>query len=339
MSRLAEALAAEGVEVGLWAADGSAPTTPLLARGVSVTRLGGPLESALKKFGRPDIVHDNGVWLIHNHRLAVLAAKRGIPRTVSTRGMLEPWAMSHKKLKKRLAWLAYQRKDLSLAAGIHATNATEARNIEILGLPVPVWVIPNGVDLPAVDSSPNINGGVRTALFLGRIYPVKGLPMLVEAWAKVRPSGWRLVIAGPDEAGHESLIRKLVNDAGIGDVIEFAGPLAGEAKREAFRAAELFVLPTHSESFGVAIAEALSYEVPVLTTTAAPWHELEARGCGWSVAPTSEGVADGLRVATAKSPGLLAEMGRQGREYVAANYAWDVIGPEFCGWLSAMASA
>ncbi|HUR00872.1 MAG TPA: glycosyltransferase [Gemmatimonadaceae bacterium] len=334
--RLAESLAAEGVEVGLWAADGSAPSTPLLPPAVPVTRLDGTVESALQAFGRPDVVHDNGLWLLHNHRLAVLAAKRGIPRTVSTRGMLEPWAMQHKRFKKRLAWLAYQRKDLGLASGIHATNEVEARNIERFDLGVPVRVIPNGVDLPAIEETVDKKQGVRTALFLGRIYPVKGLPMLIEAWARVRPAGWRLVIAGPDEAGHGALVRKLVKDAGLGDVIEFAGQLSGDAKRQAFSSAELFVLPTHSESFGVAIAEALSYEVPVLTTTAAPWPELEARGCGWSVAPTSEGVAQGLAVATARSREELARMGQSGRAYVAANYAWSVIGPDFRNWFSAV---
>jgi glycosyltransferase involved in cell wall biosynthesis len=302
-----------------------------------VKRLDGTLESALESFGRPDIVHDNGLWLLHNHRLAVLAAKRGIPRTVSTRGMLEPWAMRHKQFKKRLAWMAYQGKDLRLASGIHATNDVEARNIETLGLGVPVKVIPNGVDLPHLEGRATVTTGVRTALFMGRIYPVKGLPMLIEAWARVRPVGWTLVIAGPDEAGHEALIRKLVKDHSLGDVIEFAGQLSGEAKREAFSSAQLFVLPTHSESFGVAIAEALSYEVPVLTTTAAPWPELEPRGCGWSVAPTVEGVAHALAVATAKVPEDLAQMGRRGRQYVAASYAWRVIGPSFRDWLWSVA--
>jgi glycosyltransferase involved in cell wall biosynthesis len=304
-----------------------------------VRRLDGTLESALEKFGRPDIVHDNGVWLLHNHRLAVLAARRGIPRTVSTRGMLEPWAMQHKHLKKRLAWLAYQRKDLRRASAMHATNEVEARNVGRLGLDVPVRVIPNGVDLPHLDENVVEKGSVRTALFMGRIYPVKGLPMLIDAWARVRPEGWRLVIAGPDEAGHEALIRKLVSDSGLGHVVEFAGQLDGNAKREAFSSAELFILPTHSESFGVAIAEALSYGMPVLTTTAAPWPELESRGCGWSVAPTGEGIARGLAAATARPPHDLGQMGRRGREYVAANYAWSVIGPEFRDWLESVIRA
>src|SRR6516225_8361136 len=96
VSRLALSLSDLGHEVGLWAADQSASQTPLLPPGAAVRRLMGPAAQALNSFGRPDVIHDNGIWLSHNHRLAALAARRAIPRIVSTRGMLEPWAMAHK---------------------------------------------------------------------------------------------------------------------------------------------------------------------------------------------------------------------------------------------------
>src|SRR5262249_44381126 len=156
-----------------------------------------------------DILHDNGMWLSHNHRIANLGARYNIPRVVSTRGMLEPWAMNHKWGKKRVAWSLYQRRDLKRAHCHHTTAEAECRNVERLGLGVPVRVIPNGVDLPELDSGTQHvevekmrRSDRKKALFLGRIYPVKGLPMLIKAWARVRPQGWHLQIAGPDEAGH-----------------------------------------------------------------------------------------------------------------------------------------
>ena len=102
VSRLATALAEAGAEVGLWASDQSAAMTPLLSAKSSVQRLTGTEADALRSFGKVDVLHDNGIWLPHNHRLAELAMKRGIPRVVSTRGMLEPWAMNHKRWKKDL---------------------------------------------------------------------------------------------------------------------------------------------------------------------------------------------------------------------------------------------
>lgn len=336
VSRLAIALTEVGVQVGLWARDQSAATTQLLPAESSVQRLTGTESEALESFGKPDVLHDNGIWLHHNHRLAEIAAKRGLPRVVSTRGMLEPWAMNHKRSKKRVAWWLYQRRDLKRARCHHTTAEAEANNLQRLGLGVPVCVIPNGVDVPdvvriAATAEVNKAGGSekRKALFLGRIYPVKGLPMMIQAWARVQPDGWILQIAGPDEAGHRAEVEKAVSAAGLGEVISFVGPVDGQTKESAFFDANLFVLPTYSENFGMAVAEALAHGLPVLTTTGAPWPMLPERGCGWWVDPTIDGIADGLRQATSLDSATLKAMGAKGRELVAAEFGWERIAKQF----------
>src|SRR5580700_6115149 len=195
VSRLAMALADAGAEVGLWASDRSAANTPLVPETSPVLRLTGTYSEALDRFGQPDVLHDNGIWLLHNHHFAAFAEKHGIPRVVSTRGMLEPWAISHKGLKKKIAWRLYQRRDLKRALCHIATGEAEARSLQNLGLGVPIAIVPNGVDVPeerpfgiASESQKACrNGRKRTAFFLGRIYPIKGLPMLIEAWGRVRP--------------------------------------------------------------------------------------------------------------------------------------------------------
>jgi len=330
VSRLATALADAGVEVGLWAADGSAGGTPILPKNAPVQRLVGAESEALARFGSADLFHDNGIWLPHNHRLAVLAAKYGIPRVVSIRGMLEPWAFRHKRAKKRIAWWLYQRCDLAQAQCHVTTGETEARNLRRLELGVPISTIPNGVDVPDNVSRPRkteSHGAPvnchKTALFLGRIYPVKGLPMLVDAWARVRPDGWSLRIAGPDEAGHRKRVEKAVVKAGLADVISFTGPVEPHLKSSLFFESNIFVLPTHSESFGMAIAEALAHGLPVLTTTGAPWPMLEERGCGWWVQPTVEGIMGGLAQATRLDSETLQSMGENGRGFVLKEFSWD----------------
>jgi glycosyltransferase involved in cell wall biosynthesis len=330
VSRLAMALADTGAEVGLWASDRSAANTALVPAMSPVLRLTGTDFEALDRFGDPDILHDNGIWLRHNHRLAVFAKKRGIPRVVSPRGMLEPWAISHKRLKKKIAWRLYQRRDLQQALCHIATGEAEARSLQDLGLGVPVAIVPNGVDVPeelhfsiASESEKACrNGRKRTALFLGRIYPIKGLPMLIEAWARVRPDGWLLRIAGPDEAGHQKQVDRAVSAAGLGDVVSFTGPIEPQMRTSAFLDAHLFVLPTHSESFGMVVAEALAHGVPALTTTAAPWSILRECGCGWWVDATVDGIADGLRQATRLDSDTLRSMGAKGRGLVNAKFSW-----------------
>jgi glycosyltransferase involved in cell wall biosynthesis len=243
--------------------------------------------------------------------------------------MLEPWAVRHKRLKKSIAWHLYQRRDLQRAQFLHATAAQEKQNLDRYDLAVPSGVIPNGVDLPDMAQPPCRSSEERTALFLGRISPVKGLPNLIEAWARLRPPGWRLRIAGPDEAGQRAALEYAAERADLRDVISFSGALDGEDKRAAFLNADVFVLPSHSESFGMAVAEALAHGVPVLTTTATPWVDLSARGCGWSVAPTAEGLTEGLRLATALAPAALRAMGAKGRNWMQADFSWPAIAERF----------
>ena len=334
LTRLALAMTEAGAEVGLWAADQSAPAAELLPSDCRVQRLTGSASYALNSFGNIDILHDNGIWLPHNHKFATLAAKRGIARMVSTRGMLEPWALNHKRWKKNIAWQLYQQSDLMKANCLHVTAEAEAQNVQRLKLGTPIRLISDGVDVPEMDfgdvqcrkaSRPE----PRTALFLGRIYPVKGLPMLVEAWARVRPKGWRLQIAGPDEAGHRSEVENAVRAAGLERVVSFCGLLDPQSKKSALLEADLFVFPTYSESFGMVVAEALAHGVPVLTTKGAPWPMLPERGCGWWVDTSVDGIEAGLRQATSCNREVLQTMGARGRAWVSTEYRWERIAKRF----------
>ncbi len=322
-------MAEDGLDVGLWAADQTAGSTPVLPADSPVIRLTGTEAEALDCFGGVDVLHDNGLWRRHNHRFAKLAARRRIPRIVSPRGMLEPWALNHKRWKKTLAWQLYQQGDLASASCLHATADQEAQSLQALGLGAPVHMVPNGVELPKLDetasdemSAPNV------ALFLGRLHPKKGLPMLIDAWAKVRPGGWVLRIAGPDEAGHRADLEQAIAEADLGEEVFLAGPLDGPCKRAAFADADLFVLPTLSENFGLVVAEALAHGVPVVTTTAAPWRLLPEAGCGWWVEPTVDGLIDGLVQATSRRKRSLRDMGAKGREVVATRFTWDQVAKE-----------
>lgn len=241
--------------------------------------------------------------------------------------MLEPWAVNHRAWKKRLAWWLYQRRDLQTARVLHATAAQEADNLRRLGLSQPIAVIPNGIDLPTGVEHRRLTEGRRVALFLSRIHPVKGLLNLVEAWRLVRPAGWRLLIAGPDEDGHRAVVEQRIRAAGLTDDCEFVGPVEGQRKTELYRMAHLFVLPSFTENFGVVVAEALSYGLPVITSRGTPWADLESFGCGWWVETAPESLAVALRAAKDLSDEERVAMGERGRTYVR-RYNWDAIANE-----------
>lgn len=269
-----------------------------------------------------EILHDNGIWLPTNHAAVRAAAARRVPVVVSTRGTLMPWSIRIKAWKKRPAWRVYQKKDAMAASVLHATSEDEAQGLRKIGLTRPIAVIPNGVWLPPrVEARPR-TGGPKTVLFLSRIIRNKGLLDLVAAWAALRPAGWRVIVAGPDEHGHRAEVEAAVRGAGLAEVMEFVGPVEGDAKWELLRRADLFVLPTHGENFGLVVAEALGCGVPVITTQGAPWADLVTHRCGWWVDLGVEPLAEALREALAIQDEERFAMGDRGRDLVERRFSW-----------------
>lgn len=345
VSRLARALADGGAEVGLWAPDGSALTSDLLreqGHTTGITPLGGNLQAAVGRFGVPDLFHDSGIWLPHNQAVARLARQLGRPRVVSTRGMLAPWALRHKWLKKRIAWMLYQRRNLASASALHATSDAEADDVSNCRLRVTVTQIPNGIDMPedaAGTQKDTASDAPLKAVFVGRLHPVKGLPTALQAWAEQRPQGWELILAGPDEAGYRAVLEKEITHLNLGGSVKLIGAVDNPAKASLLRTASLFILPSHSESFGMVVAEALSFGLPVLTTQGVPWPDLERIDCGWRVpANDSAALATALTIATSLPIATRAAMGQRGLELVRSQFSWVSVAQRFLSLYASVAN-
>jgi len=147
---------------------------------------------------------------------------------------------------------------------------------------------------------------------------------LIAAWATLKPADWRLVIAGPDEGGHLAEVIEAAKSYGVLDAVDFVGEVEGAAKTSIYQSAHLFVLPTYSENFGVVVAEALSYGLPVITTRGAPWSDIETFGCGWWINIGKEPLVHALKQALGLTELQLQEMGSRGRIY-AERYDWSDI--------------
>lgn len=281
--------------------------------------------AALHSDFRLSVIHLHGIWSPTLHRVARFARKNQIPYVVSPRGMLSQWCFNHKRFKKRVGWWLYQRSDLQYASAIHVTSADEKRDLRTLGFSDAVSVISNGTDLLPVARGLSTAKTVRLALCITRLHPVKGLDMLLDAWGQLRPEGWRLIIAGPSEQGMKEKLEAQILNLALQQVVEIRGEVDMVAKSDLFTIADLFVLPSRSENFGMSIAEALAHEIPVITTTGTPWSDILNYQCGWIVEPQTESLAVALRTALAEPSAKLEQMGRKGRQLIEDKFTWATV--------------
>jgi glycosyltransferase involved in cell wall biosynthesis len=171
-------------------------------------------------------------------------------------------------------------------------------------------------------------------LFLGRIHPVKGLDKLLPAWRAVqsRFPDWRLVIAGSDDgyyrkSGYLEELQLLVQNLGV-ERIEFVGGLYGTAKTLTYQDADLYILPSYSENFGVTVAESLAAGTPAIVSKGAPWEGLDMHEAGWWIDMGLDPLVACLEDALGRSPENLEQLGLHGRSWMEAEFAWSDIGAQ-----------
>ncbi|HUN84359.1 MAG TPA: glycosyltransferase [Terracidiphilus sp.] len=337
LPRMCESLIGTGVRVKLavvdWAPNrGRLPYLKTFPRSLGPRRLG--LSPSMRNWleaeatsGKVDLIHAHGLWTMPNIYPARACRRGHRPLVVSPRGMLSTEALSRKALQKRIFWHLLQGSVLRAAACFHATTHNEYEDIRRLGLKQPVCILPNGVDVPP--NAQKMEGDRRILLFLGRVHPKKGVDLLLRSWQSLaaRFPNWELQIAGPDHGGYLAEMQALASQLRLDRVI-FRGPLYGEEKWQAFRSASLFVLPTHSENFGMTVAESLAAGTPAIVSRGAPWSGLEEHGAGWWIDLGVEPLVKGLEHALGLPSIRLAEIGRAGRDWMIRDYSWERVGSQ-----------
>jgi glycosyltransferase involved in cell wall biosynthesis len=289
-------------------------------------------EALVEALARVDLCHIHGLWNVPEWSAARLARTRGVPYVISPRGMLLPAAVRRGRWRKRVAFGLLESSNLRHAALLHATSQEEADELARLGLGVRAVVVPNGVDLDAAaHAAPGFRGRLQVGdeafvvAFVGRLHRIKRLDLLTRAFLDLRRvhPGAHLVIAGPDEDGLLPEVRRMT--AGHDAFVHAIGPVSDADKWALLRSADVSVQCSDSESFGLAVVEAMAASRPVVVTRTCPWPEIETQGCGFWVEQSVAGIAAGLR-AIADDPARARQMGAAGARFAREHYGWDVIG-------------
>jgi glycosyltransferase involved in cell wall biosynthesis len=281
----------------------------------------------------PDVVHQHGLWTYQSFvaRRWRRSATSGV-HMVTPQGMLDTWAMHHHAWRKRIFWQLLERTNLGEADCLNVNSEAELRCVRDLGLEMPVCIVPNGVDLPsngcATHEAPwhEVWGAdKKVLLFLGRLHPKKAVKELVHAWSGARRVGaseWRLAIVGWDEGGYGRDVNELIATLKISDEVRWFGPGFGRTKEASFRAADAFVLPSHSEGLPMAVLEAWSYSLPVIMTRECNLGDGFAAGAALEVRPEIDSMRQGIERLFAMTESELSEVGRRGRALVSQKYTW-----------------
>jgi glycosyltransferase involved in cell wall biosynthesis len=307
-------------------------------------RMAGGVENGLAEDS--SVISQHGLWLHYGRVAKKIGNSKGIPVIIHPHGMLEPWALRRSSWKKQMTGRLWEYENLKRAACVRVTSTEELQSVRKFGLRNPVALIPNGIDAEDYESLPIVSEagallpmlkGKRILLFLSRVHPKKGLAVLLKAWHSLGAlrRDWLLAIAGPDQSGHTNELKQLVDELNLSESVVFTGALFGQQKLAAYALADIFILPSFSENFGVAIAEALASGLPVVATVGTPWKGLQEHGCGWWTRAGVEPLAETLREALALSKKELAEMGAKGKLWMKRDFSWNRLAGqmvEVCEW-------
>jgi glycosyltransferase involved in cell wall biosynthesis len=294
--------------------------------------------------GDYDVVHVHGLWGFASVAAGQAAARRRVPLVVFPQGMLSPYTWSRGRGLKRAYWRLVERRVVRGAARLHLTSRGEAAEVGRLGLGVPAAVIPLGLE-PAAFDRPADPGWLRgrlggrdrgrpLVLFLSRLHPKKGVAeVLLPAVTRLRADAYVVIAGGPDATApeYDARIAAEVARLGLADRVHLLGPVAPDDRWPAFDGADVFVLPSHQENFGLVVTEAMARGCPaVVSEHAFACEHLAAADAGRVVPLDPAAVASALDALLADPAGR-AELGRRGREYARQHLGWDGVAAEVAG--------
>jgi glycosyltransferase involved in cell wall biosynthesis len=286
-------------------------------------------EPISKEISAFDIIHQHGIWTPMSLYAQKIKRNSKLKSVIQPHGLLEPYRLNISKYKKKTAYHLFERCNLLNSSALVACSEDEAVKLKTMFPKNDVAIVFNGIapDFFTEKSRKySANNGKKSMLFLSQIIPIKGLERMFRVIADIGVhyfAGWEFLIAGYGHDDYLKLLKNLVKELNLSDLVYFVGRKVGVAKIEIYDNSDIFILPTFNENYGIVVAEALARGIPVMTTTGTPWEELNTLNCGLWVNNTNEGLKKGLLDILNLSKHQLRYMGSNGRRLVEDKYLWD----------------
>jgi len=280
-----------------------------------------------------DIVHIHAIWNYVTWR-AMYESRRGkVPYIVAPQGSLEDWALGRSRHLKRGYAALLEKPLFDRAAAMQALTEAEVRQCKKFRIASPAEILPNGVDLQLIDkagppeSTRTLHGlpsDERLILFLGRIFPKKGIDILADGFSRFAQNHPKvtLLVAGHDAGqGYLAHLQQRLKQSGGDQRAIFLGEIRGAEKFRLLRSADLFVLPSYSEGLPIAVLEAMACSTPVLITPGCNLPEVSRYEAGWECSPDADSFQAALESIFA-APESLPERGKRARRLVEERFTW-----------------
>ncbi len=280
-----------------------------------------------KHLGSFDLLHIHALFSYPSTSAMAVARARHVPYVLRPLGLLNRWSLQQSVGRKQLLLRLIERRNIQGAAAMHFTSTAERDEVTELGFHHADFVLPLGVDLPPLAPLPRSHDAAIRFLFLSRLHLKKQLPVLLEALALLHQrhpeAPWTLQIAGEGEASYLNQLQALATTLGLSHRVAWLGFVAGQAKQDLLQQADWFLLPSASENFGIAAAEALAAGTPVILAPGVALAEaVAAAGAGWICEASPEALAS--RLESCLLPPAEA-MRQAARRLAQESYSWPAI--------------
>lgn len=269
-----------------------------------------------------DIFHLHGVFMHAHYISAKMAGKNNIPYVVTAHGMLEPWHLNDKRLKKKIYLELFLNKIIRRSDVLHAITPFETENLYKLSGHKNIIEIPNFINYSALPDNLNYNPDEEYFLFLSRLHPKKGLDILIQAMNRIDNKSIKLKIVGTENAYSDTL-KALVKQLSLEERIEFVGAVYGDEKYKLFANAKAFIAPSYSEAIGMVNLEASVCQTPVITTYITGISPLWNNNGGIMINTDVEELVAAINMASSWTQSERVERGLALRNFVIENYSWE----------------